>query len=140
MDSDPRDTMESTDLILRMLADMKTDMQHGFAGLGERLDTLNGRTRLAETNIALLNERTAKMVCAAHAADLVAITSDHKRLLSDNERFDATLDHLSGLEASVQALVEAPAKSHARTSMLTGTVVAVLLACAEGVWMWLGKR
>ena len=114
MDSDTdRDPMDSTDLILRMLGDMKTDMQHGFSGLGDRLDLLNGRIAAGEQNIATLHERTKSMVCATHAAVLGQIDAD------------------------IKSLKDAPVQSKAKAAAFTAGVVAAVMTVIEGVATWM---
>ena len=118
MDSDTRDTVGPNDLtlVLKLLDNMQSTMETGFEAVNTRLDKLNGRVATSESSIATLDERTSKMVCLTHAS------------------------LLGQLETDVKALKDAPVKSHAKTSALTGASVAVVLALADGIWMWLSKR
>lgn len=103
-------------LILKMLDNLKDTTEHGLAGINARLDRLNGRVSTTEQNVATLDERTSKMVCVTHAG------------------------LLGQLESDVKTLKDAPVRSHAKASVVTGTVVAVVLAVADGLWMWMSRR
>ena len=55
-------------------------IRDGFAGVNDRLDTLNGRVNEHSVRIATLDERTGSMPCGDHGERFVAIEMEVKQL------------------------------------------------------------
>ena len=90
------------------IQDARTEFREGLAGVHERLDVVNGRTRKSEVAIAQLEERSQSNVCTAHGERLKAVETRLDSLPADRRK----------------------------TLAITGAGVTAILAIAEGVYTW----
>ena len=117
-----------TELILAVIAEVRLHVTEGFAGVYNRLDTLNHRTGKAEVAVGILESRAEEMVCIAHTERFKSLEHDAAVLKTDV----ATLQtHLSECAASPAS------KSKVIKYSVTAGAVAAVLAILEGIWAWL---
>ena len=120
-----------TELLREMIQDLRMAMDTGFTGVHNRLDVLNGRTRKNESSIAVLEERTADMVCVKHGEKFHQLERDAAQLKVDIERLEEDVR-----DFMVTPKVEVEQRSFGRW-VLTGGAVAGALALLEGIWKYL---
>jgi hypothetical protein len=107
--------MTEAELILRAIDKLSSDTSESFKAIREHLAELNGRTRKNSEAIAVLDERTADMVCAEHSATFRA------------------------LESSVRELRDAGRPSRVSAAVTSGGVAGLMIVL-QGVYQWWSAR
>lgn len=123
----------NTELIMARFADLNTAMDSGFRRVHERLDILNDRTRKAEEGVAVLNERTADMVCVEHGERFRTVERDASQLKRDVNRIRQDVVKFGG---PIKAKPRRPITQIA----ITGTAAAAVMTILEGIWQWWSAR
>jgi len=117
-----------TELILAVIAEVRLHVTEGFAGVYNRLDTLNHRTGKAEVAVGILESRAEEMVCIAHTERFKSLEQDAVTLKTDVARLQTHLAECAASPAS---------KSKVIKYSVTAGAVAAVLAILEGIWAWL---